>query len=64
MPIFEYICQDCKKPFEALVLGSRQPECPSCHSKNLTQQISVFSVGGARSSAPSFTGCSAAAGGT
>lgn len=62
MPIFEYICQDCKRPFEALVIGARKPECPVCHGKKLTQQISVFSVGGARPSAPA--GCGAAAAST
>jgi putative FmdB family regulatory protein len=48
MPIFEYICNQCKQPFEALVMGSRQPECPRCHGRDLAQQISVFSVGGPR----------------
>ena len=48
MPIFEYICKDCNKPFEALILGSPQPECPTCHGCNLAQQISVFSVGAPR----------------
>jgi putative FmdB family regulatory protein len=56
MPIFEYVCEDCKKPFEAILLGSgegaREPECPACHSRSLKQQISVFSVGAGRGSAP------------
>ncbi|MFB3917929.1 MAG: zinc ribbon domain-containing protein [Terriglobales bacterium] len=50
MPIFEYICKDCKKRFEALVYGSRHPQCPLCQGANLEQQISVFSVGAGRSS--------------
>ena len=45
MPIFEYVCKDCKKRFEALVFGASQPKCPLCNSVNLDQQISVFSVG-------------------
>ena len=45
MPIFEYVCKDCKKRFEALVLGASGPKCPLCDSTNLDQQISVFSVG-------------------
>jgi putative FmdB family regulatory protein len=49
MPIFEYICKDCKKPFEALIMGSRQAECPSCHGRNLAQQFSVFAAGAPRS---------------
>jgi putative FmdB family regulatory protein len=62
MPIFEYICKDCQQPFEALIIGSREPECPRCHGRDLAQQISVFSVGAPRtyttSAAPS---CGAAA---
>jgi putative FmdB family regulatory protein len=61
MPIFEYICRDCKQPFEALILGSGQPECPRCQGRNLAQQISVFSVGAPRSyttSAPPACGAS------
>ena len=49
MPIFEYICQDCNQPFEALVYGSKKPECPHCHSKKLKQQMSAFAV---RTSSP------------
>jgi putative FmdB family regulatory protein len=59
MPIFEYICKDCKKRFEALVYGSNTPECPLCHGSNLDQQISVFSVGSGSTSrsAPASTAC-------
>ncbi len=58
MPIFEYICQDCKQPFEALVLGSRKPECPKCHGHNLAQQFSVFAA--ASHSSPAAASCGAA----
>jgi putative FmdB family regulatory protein len=44
MPLFEYVCSDCKHEFEALVMGSRKPECPACHSKKLEQQLSVFAA--------------------
>jgi putative FmdB family regulatory protein len=44
MPIYEYVCKECHRPFEALVMGSRQPECPHCHSRDLEQQLSAFSV--------------------
>ena len=44
MPIFEYICQGCGKKFEAIVYGSNQAECPSCHGRKLEQQLSVFAV--------------------
>jgi putative FmdB family regulatory protein len=59
MPIFEYLCEDCNQAFESLQLGSREPECPKCHGKKLKEQISVFSVGAPRSSAPAMAaqGC-------
>ncbi len=66
MPIFEYLCKDCGKKFEALVYGSAQAACPSCHGKKLEQQLSVFAVaaGGSKSapaseaaSLPCGTGC-------
>ena len=62
MPLFEYVCKDCNKRFEALVYGSRQPECPACQGSHLDQQISVFSVGAGRTarSAPVNAPCGAA----
>ena len=51
MPIFEYICQECRQRFEALVYGEQQAECPACHGKKLEQQLSVFSVNAKSSSA-------------
>ena len=51
MPLFEYVCKDCRKRFEALVYGSQTAQCPLCHGSNLDRQISVFSVGSARSAA-------------
>lgn len=56
MPIFEYKCEDCNHPFEALVLGKEKPACPKCHGKNLASQLSVFAVqakGPARPRVPS-----------
>ena len=44
MPIFEYICKECEHSFEALVYGREKAECPKCHSKKLTPQLSVFAV--------------------
>jgi putative FmdB family regulatory protein len=48
MPIFEYVCGECGKAFEAIVYGEQQAECPACKSHNLKEQLSVFAV--ARSS--------------
>lgn len=44
MPIFEYICKECRHEFEALVFGKDKAECPKCHSKKLEPQLSVFSA--------------------
>jgi putative FmdB family regulatory protein len=44
MPLFEYICQDCNHEFEALVYGNQKADCPKCHSKKLTPQLSTFAV--------------------
>ena len=44
MPIYEYVCKQCNKQFELLVQGSTAPECPSCKSRKLEKQLSVFAV--------------------
>jgi putative FmdB family regulatory protein len=45
MPIFEYVCRKCGHQFEALVQNSNTVECPSCQSRKLEKQLSVFSAG-------------------
>jgi putative FmdB family regulatory protein len=59
MPIFEYICKECNHSFEALVYGSEKADCPKCHSKKLSPQLSVFAVSakGSPSPAPSAGAC-------
>ena len=44
MPIFEYVCGDCKEQFEVLVRGNEKPVCPSCGKKSLAKQLSVPSA--------------------
>jgi putative FmdB family regulatory protein len=44
MPIFEYVCRKCEHKFEALVQNSNGVECPSCQSRKLEKQLSVFSA--------------------
>ena len=51
MPIFEYICKECGHHFEALVMGSKRPECPSCQGAWLEQQLSTFAVGPSKGTA-------------
>jgi putative FmdB family regulatory protein len=46
MPILEYLCKECDRQFETIVLGTQQPACPSCHSTRLERLLSVFAVGG------------------
>ena len=47
MPIYEYTCDRCESEFEALVRSSTVPECPRCHSTELTKMLSVFATAAA-----------------
>jgi putative FmdB family regulatory protein len=46
MPVYDYICLDCHKPFEtALTLNEHDkenPQCPHCGSKNVEQEAAAF----------------------
>jgi len=44
MPLFEYVCKRCGHQFEELVLGTTQPNCPSCHGRKLEKLMSTFAV--------------------
>ena len=47
MPLFEYICNDCGRPFEKIVPRYDSPaDCIHCNSKNIEKQLSVFAVAG------------------
>ena len=42
MPIYEYVCEDCHRLFEKLVLKRDDAiACPSCGSTRYTMQFSV-----------------------
>jgi len=56
MPIFEYVCKECKHHFEAIVMGSRTPKCPKCEGRKLEQQLSRFAVSGSKSSSAAESG--------
>jgi putative FmdB family regulatory protein len=48
MPTYEYMCLNCKKPFE-VVMSIREYEqdkakCPKCGKKKIEQKISQFMV--------------------
>lgn len=46
MPVYDYVCLDCHKPFEtALTLNEHDrenPKCPHCGSKNVEQEVAAF----------------------
>lgn len=44
MPVYEYVCKECKHPFEALVLGEEKPRCPACMGTSLEKQFSLFAT--------------------
>ena len=50
MPIFEFVCSDCERPFEELVFGSSTDDvlCPSCGSAQVRKKMSTFAskIGG------------------
>jgi putative FmdB family regulatory protein len=54
MPLFEFQCRDCEKPFEAFVTTDRKAACPACGSANLLKMLSrlgMVGVGGSHSEA-------------
>lgn len=46
MPLYEYICQECKKEFSRVLTLSEyergEAECPACKSKKLEQKPAPF----------------------
>lgn len=44
MPIYEYLCGDCRGKFELLSLGRDEMPvaCTACHSTNVRKLFSVF----------------------
>ena len=66
MPIYEYTCKSCHKPFEKLVRSMNDETdgipCPACGSKQTERALSVFAVsstegGAAKTSLPAAPGC-------
>lgn len=66
MPIYEYICDDCKAQFEKIVINRHEAiSCPHCSSKKATIQLSVFATAaGANGSSKSSGGFSGSGGGS
>ncbi len=54
MPIYTYMCKDCKEKFELLVGMTHEKtelKCEKCGSKNIERTFGAFSVGKGNSSA-------------
>lgn len=51
MPVYEYVCKSCSRPFEELVFGAEVPVCPTCGAREVEKQLSVFAVGKSSSGA-------------
>jgi putative FmdB family regulatory protein len=66
MPIYEYICDECKTQFEKIVINKQQEiSCPKCASKKATIQLSVFATAGSSNgSSSSSSGFSGGGGGS
>lgn len=63
MPIYEYICDECKTQFEKIVINKQQEiSCPKCASKKATIQLSVFATANASGSSNSSSGFSGGGG--
>lgn len=59
MPIFEYVCQKCQHRFEKIIhRDAIAVRCPSCESKKVERQLSVFAAGIGNEKPPAaMTGC-------
>ncbi len=64
MPIYEFVCESCGKPFEELVRSYgaiAEVHCPHCGSERLRRKMSVFASrtsgsSGRSEGAPACTG--------
>ena len=64
MPLYEYVCEDCRASFETLVKRwGDSVDCPGCGSASVEKQLSTFAVASASSnsgtSAMEGAGCGA-----
>jgi putative FmdB family regulatory protein len=44
VPIYEYTCRGCGKPFELLVRKGETAACPSCGSEDLEKMLSGVAI--------------------
>jgi putative FmdB family regulatory protein len=64
MPIYEYVCNECRERFEKLVRYPQStpthPPCPACHGENTERVVSSFAQVGASGADPSAARAEAA----
>lgn len=41
MPVYEYVCNDCARQFEVLLLRKETAACPSCEGVDLKRMLSA-----------------------
>jgi putative FmdB family regulatory protein len=56
MPIYEFLCENCGKPFESLVIGfnTENVSCPDCNSRQVKKKVSSFAFSGNSQSTSAF----------
>lgn len=69
MPIFEFVCSDCGRPFEELVRSAAAVDvvaCPGCGSQQVKKKISTFAskISGGSSFSLGSSAASCSTGGT
>lgn len=57
MPLYEYLCRDCNRPFEAFVTADRTPSCPACRGANLSKLLSRLGMVGVSAGRSDPTSC-------
>ena len=65
MPLYGFICDDCKDDFEELVMSSSKTDdvvCPSCGSRKVQRQLSLVAGLKASSGTSSSASCSTGGG--
>ena len=43
MPLYEFVCKECGKPFELLAWDAYPKSCPHCGSLDTERKLSTFS---------------------
>jgi putative FmdB family regulatory protein len=57
MPLYEYVCEECQNPFEALVYAGEEAECPHCHGRQLHRNLSLPAAPQTSSTSLPMGGC-------